>query len=136
MNYNPFQSIIIFSVDEANKPASEIIAARDIARQSFEKQGIKAKTAIGQYKGIQENSFIIENTLSNFVLARELAKQFNQESILLRDSKGYATLYFIDYQNHKPVELGYLGKVSEQYAKTQDSWTYDLETGEYYAITK
>lgn len=67
--------------------------------------GLPYLSAIGKYKGDSERSYIIPLSGAhwdelNDIL--ELARQYNQESVLLVDSNSRATLYFLktDKESH------------------------------------
>lgn len=88
--------------------------------------------ATGSYKGVKEASYIInlDNLSStNFNNVKDLAKAFNQESILLvNDNAGYlAELYII--KTGEFVELGHFKPVGAVEPDTE-AWT--LINGEYY----
>jgi hypothetical protein len=133
MNIQIKTSIIIFSV---YKQTNLDILNHDATRVALKNSGIQFKEVEACYKGQKEKSFVIENTLANFNAARNIALEFGQERILIRDSESKATLYFLDFKAKQPIELGSLNCVTKEYALAQDAWTYDKEHDQYYCIIK
>ena len=62
--------------------------------QTINNMNISFIKAIGSYKGSKETSFIVSSKHINIVL--DLMNLFSQESILVLDSKGQASLRFAD----------------------------------------
>lgn len=127
-------SLVIFSVDQAGLSEDYNAKSRALALVALKNAGIKVKVVDGCYKGSPEISFVVENTLGNFATVKKIATEYNQESILLRDIQGHATLF--DLKTHSPIDLGYLSAVDKDTALKQDAWTYDNDTGTYYTIVK
>jgi hypothetical protein len=86
---------------------------------------------IGSYNGETEDSYIVP--MSEHGKVMELAREYNQESVLIRYADGECYLYFLD--DGSMVELGKLVPVSEGEAKESDSYTYRPDLGTYY-VTK
>ena len=61
----------------------------------------------------------------------EIAKIFDQESVLTRDNENNARLVYLD-NSRPPERLGKLIKVSESEALLSDSYTYVPSLNEYY----
>ena len=108
-----------------------------VVRDFLNENRIGFKQLIGSYKGISENSYIVNIKHLDFIEQAELFK--GEESILLlgenlgRNTRR-ARLHFLD--NSQPDEdLGLLRAVVKEEALAQDCWSYrpDLET---YFITQ
>jgi hypothetical protein len=84
-------NIVIFSIDTVSQPAS------DEQRKAIALL-LNATPVLGCYKGNIENSFMVG--LDKLSLVKELAKTFNQESILVVSDTGHYTsnsrLVFLD----------------------------------------
>lgn len=94
---------------------------------------VRFKAVQGSYKGELETSYVIPfTTLETYQKALFLAKQYNQESILVVDINRDAELIYID--NSKTDKLGKFQCVSKYEALAQDSWTKDVEKEYYYVI--
>lgn len=90
-------------------------------------QGIKTTEVLGVYKGSSEKSIMVDLTDYNMDNVRTIAKLFNQESILVSTDK--ALLLFLDGSGS--VTLGVLQEVTEEEAKSSDSYTYIPSTSKY-----
>jgi len=89
----------------------------------------------GFYKGDSEKSLMVLTSGEfAFKTCFELARIFNQESVLTRDNENNARLVYLN-NSQPPLRLGKLIQVSEVEARSQDSFTYVPKTNEYY-ITK
>jgi hypothetical protein len=89
------------------------------------------KRVIGVYKGSVETSFIVlAPDLQHYYTLKDLAfKSFNQESILHQNSQGISCLIYTD---NRVEELGQLKQISEEKARSLDSYT--MVDNQYYAI--
>lgn len=82
-------------------------------------QFIEAK---GVYKGTKEKSFIVKvENQYDLIWVTNLAKMFNQESILYVDSRNNASLYYIESKTRE--KLGIFHKVPKSVADTLDAYT-------------
>ncbi len=94
------------------------------------KHGLKYQEAYRFYKGTNENSYMIlvpEDSTLNEV--RKLARDYNQESILIIDEDRKARLEFT--QTGSTVQLGTWTEISALEARERENWT--LIGGSYYA---
>jgi len=132
MNIKQIDPIIIFSVFQSNKTEVQNLENHLNVREVLVLRGTPFRIVQGVYKNIHELSFVLENTIPNFVFAKKIATQFNQESILVRDKYEEAQLFMI--KDHSIVNLGILSEVNESFAKSQDSYTWDVQNNMYYAI--
>ena len=88
--------------------------------------GIETTEVLGVYMGSSEQSIMVDLTDYNMENVLTIAKLFNQESILVSDSKAY--LLFLEGDT---MSLGGLEEVSETEAKSNDSYTYIPSTNKY-----
>jgi len=132
MNAGQIDPIIIFSVFQSNKTEIQNLKNHRNVREVLILRGTPFRVVRDVYKNIHEFSFVLENTIANFVFAKKIAEQFNQESILVRDKHEEAQLFMI--KDHSVVDLGVFAQVDENTAKTQDSYTWDVENNAYYAV--
>ena len=132
MNVQNKKPIIIFSVDQSNVGGLTNEGSREYVRDTLKNLGISFKEVEGSYKGSYEVSFVVINTLANFSVVKKLAEAHSQESILIRNSLGYAELFFLKTKD--VVKLGQFEQVTKQYALSKDAWTFDYENDQYYAI--
>jgi hypothetical protein len=111
--------MIILSLDQKNKPASET----DIARIA---ESLEASLAVGCYKNEIETSLVTDN--NRLFKVMRYAKEFNQESILLTENHGVFLIYLKDLSKVR------IGKrlVSSKSKPNCDAWT--LHNGLYYSV--
>jgi hypothetical protein len=124
-------NVIIFSVFQSNCSEDVNYSNTIKVENMLERAKIPFKALSGMYKGIKEESFAIDLKHQNAAL--ELARQFNQESILIIDSSSRATLKYMPVSIESDISIGYFQEVSETKAKSLDAWTLDIDTGTYYA---
>lgn len=100
-------------------------------RQILKDHGLVFKACLGSYKGKVSPSYLVVITKdSDLNICMNLAKTYNQESILYVTSDRDAGLIYI---NSDEVEsLGKFKRVSKQDAESSDAYTYDLSTNQYY----
>jgi hypothetical protein len=103
--------------------------------------GLKVlRATIGAYKGQKELSYVIdvghdgalfgEVDRAKLELAVEVARAYGQESILFLSYDRTSSLMYMDDLRIEP--LGQFVAVSPKVALSQDAYTYDLETEEYW----
>lgn len=107
----------------------------------LDKSEIKYKTLGGHYKGQNEPSYIFNS--DNLPAVYEAQVLEGEESILClgvcnaRDERP-AMLLYINEDGSGPKGawdlLGLFRSVTEEYARKQDSWTFDPTSLQYYAI--
>ena len=124
MNY------VIFSIDNVHDlhTLSKFLHHVDVQRAMQRMQG-EMKLCIGAYKGVLEQSFILNQPVFDaFVEGSEFLQ--GQESVLLVEDghKGemYASLWYLDQglRDGEHVSLGLLKSVDKSVALAQDAWTY------------
>ena len=82
----------------------------------------------GRYKGTNEDSFCL--SLTKLDLVESIAREFNQESILIVDSNGQA---FLKYLNTGIREsIGTMVSVTKKQANALKSWS--CINGKFYAV--
>ena len=127
-----YRNLIIFSVfrDEFAETNEKSHRATILDLNS---KGIETTEVLGVYKGSSEKSIMVVDTIFNHKAVLTMAKVFNQESILMSNFVGEATLFFPSTK--EVTNIGKLIQVSEIEAKLNDSYTYIPETNTY-LITK
>lgn len=99
----------------------------------IQSHGFAAKPVQGVYKGIAENSYVIEcPDYEALQRLRVLAKQHNQESILQLDESRLATLYYVE--SDKVEYLGKFQVTARDKALAKNSYTFDPDTRQYYVV--
>ena len=131
------ERIIPFVVIALNNESAE----QDMA--IFAEYDIPFKHVNGVYKGEKENAYVIplphDGERQDFLLAvlRSLAMGYNQECILRVHPDGSAYLVNTDKcrvsRYGKETYIGQWQEVSRHHAETIDGYTYDPETGRYFA---
>jgi len=124
-------NIIIFSVFQKDVSEDANYMNTIKVESMLKRTNIPFKAVQGVYKGTKEESFIIDLKYIN--AAMELARHYNQESILVIDANSNATLKYMPVTVESDSYLGIFQEVLESTAKTLDAYTYDIETGTYYA---
>lgn len=105
-------------------------APLELTKEFLRISGVPFKQLLGRYKGVDEDSFII-NAANKDKIVSLIEKQ---ESILAlssvyRNGDRLATLH---YKNALPVVLGHFVEVTKAEAEKQDAYTLDLVTNRYY----
>ena len=113
-----------------------IILALNLKNQEIEIEalldaGLVFKALTGSYKGVQERSYLVlTHTDEAYRAALNLAKECNQESVLLLDEDRNAKLMYLDDMHQ--IEIGVLTPVSKDEALKQDAWTYAHDLNQFY----
>jgi hypothetical protein len=113
--------------------AFDIKRDQEVLRRHFGEQEYPA--LVGHYKGVQENSYIVElrKTLTGKITLGDvvdLAKKWNQESVLLLDNQRGAHLIYTD---DRPDDyLGAWRELPKTQAIKHDSYTYDPRVNKYF----
>ena len=127
--------VIIFSVDRASREPKINIEARTDAELTLHSSGIQFTRVLGSYKGDLEHSYMVH--AKHFDAIKELAKTFNQESILILDNERRASLVYTDgtlIDGHDYTKIGQFKAVDERTAKAGDAWTYRANINQYYVV--
>lgn len=101
----------------------------------LKRNGIKVlKELVGMYEGQEELSYLVPNSKNAMVLAGI----FQQECVLvlstMENGKRRATsVQPIPHSTHFELPLGEFKNVGQN-KPTQDCWTFDIETGNYFVI--
>ena len=99
------------------------------------KAGLKAnnyKRLQGMYKGIAENSYIVD--MAHIDLVIDLAIDHKQESIMVLDEDRNAKLVYL--ADMREESLGQLIAVSEKEAMNQLAYTYNPETKQFFITVR
>lgn len=121
-------SYVIFAIDDQSPAAGAHF------RNFMVAQGIGFKPLIGCYKGVTEQSYIINE--KDWPRVAEIGVLQNQESILIvgpctsRDRRPAKLDYLLD--GVPSEDLGTMRSVPEAEAKAESSWTYDPHLKEYF----
>lgn len=119
---NLIKRIVIFAVNDENM---------ELKLTTGFVQDFKPKRVLGSYKGILETSFVANaDTDDKLDAVIQLAKQYNQESVLIIDEQRRASLFFIKTGQYEPI--GDFRAVDAETAKSLDNWT--LDGTQYYAV--
>ena len=124
---NVKQRFVLFSIETkltAHNREKPIVESR-LAKYGFKK-------VLGSYKGILENSYLVsckEDDALKEVL--DLANEFYQESILIVDETGKATLQYLSSPANATI-IGRWTSVSALDAQSLDNWT--LDGTDYYSV--
>lgn len=86
-----------------------------------------AAQCLGYYKGNMELSIVLPLNPLNIVMAKNFADKYNQESILVVDELGNASLL---YQSNKRLPLGKMKAIGDHEANRLESYTWFK--GEYF----
>ena len=114
---------IFFSVAQGNEldGTNHIAALRRIRR-------FKPLLVNGMYKGAHESSFCL--SLTRIELVESIAREFNQESILIVDAHGQAFLKYLS--NGNTERLGKFARITRRKAETLDAWS--SINGQFYSV--
>ena len=96
-------------------------------------RGIKFDLVQGVYKGVKEQSFIVDSKQFDAKLKRFVFSLFKQESALYIDSDGNATLQYSISNGGNAVKLGEFTPVGEIEAKQNEAYT---KIGSVYYVCK
>jgi hypothetical protein len=127
---NDLKNKVIFSVEDARLDYISNKRRTVAALYTIESLGISYAIGTGCYEGNREICVILNN--SDIDIARNLAGLFHQDSILVTDITGNASLW---YGRHNfrinPVKLGKMKKISK--AKLKDKSSFTIVNGKCYA---
>lgn len=116
-------AVVISACRDTNKLSNELYSNE--LEIDLIKLGLPYKKVEGCYKGILEISFYVEtpNGLNDFVEIHDLARNYEQESVLNIDKNRKASLIFVN--GGTSVSIGTFQQVSEYEAKQSGNYTYD-----------
>ena len=127
-----YKPCIIFSVDVGDYDHKVNVMARYQAENDMIRMGIKFETVLGVYNGIEETSYIVTD-MSKVPIILGMAKEFYQESVLLRDNENNCTLKFFD---GRPMQsIGKLNEVSVEQAMASNAYTYSYSLKKYFVCS-
>lgn len=118
--------------DEQNRANHE--RAYDILRR----EGLNFRVVRGVYKGVAELSFVlfgddIRTHEGNLQACINLARLFNQESVLEVHNDGAAALHYLN-SGYRVERIGTFKGVSEAEAAGREAFTYDPLSGQYFVV--
>jgi hypothetical protein len=132
---NKYTQLIFISAERENLTELENEQRTLSLIENLDKTGLKYVQCLGCYKGIQEKSFMIMHPLLNGYWLnhfKTLARAYNQESLLYRDSNG---LYSLEYSNSLKSEIiGTEKIIDENQIKNHDNYTYIRDTNTYFIV--
>ena len=123
--------IVIFAYVSANVETTD---EQDLAaaKAQLETHNLFGSSVTGAYFGVEEDSLLVRlNNWDEHKNVLEVAKAFDQESILVIDANRCASLVYTDGRPEQ--SLGEFYRVSEDIAKGESGWTRD--GGNNYFIT-
>jgi hypothetical protein len=132
---NKYVQLIFISAERENLTKEENEQRTQSLIANLDKTGLKYIDCIGCYKGIKEKSFMIKHPLlMGFWLNhfKTLARAYNQESILYRDSNGLYSLE--DVTSHRSTIIGKEKIITEQETNLCDNYTYIIEIDTYFTV--
>lgn len=123
---------IIFSVDQADLDHKHNVMAQKQVENDLRAMGINYERMLGVYQGNEETSYLVTD-MSAVSIILGIAREFNQDSILLRDNENNASLKFFDGRQILP--LGKLNAVSIDEAVKSDAYTYSYRLKQYFVCS-
>lgn len=128
MRTNTYTPIIILAANLPT-PAEDKQAISKLVGKAYDKPAL-----VGSYKGVTEDSYIVDCHLISIDKACHWGLEHNQETILFLDNQRNA--FLVDCKTAKPKPIGEFVGVSKQQAMAGDSWTYNPDTSQYYICSK
>lgn len=102
---------IIFSVDRSNNSQQSNEHNRRLAENDMVSMDIAFDKVVGVYNGVMESSYIVTD-MSKVKQIIGMAKEFQQESVLLRDNENNCTLQFLS-KFRNCISIGKLEAIHE-----------------------
>lgn len=122
----------LLSAERADQSASTNKLAHIHLQTELETAQLDYKLLKGRYKGVDEVSYLVPVPKDDtYLLVKRLAKQFNQEAILLVDERKIA---YLDVLDGAMDRLGDFMPVDQATAEKSEGFTLDVDTGIYYII--
>ena len=115
------KSKIIFSVHHAQIGDDAHARNHKNLKSHLRGAGINYEEVRGAYKGKGEDSIMISNTDRGLKIARDYARTYWQESIMLINAEGNAHLE--NWKGEKLADLGTMRTVSGFFAISSGNWT-------------
>lgn len=103
---------IIFSVDLSTNSQANNEHNRRLAENDMVNMSIAFDKVVGVYNGSLETSYVVTNQ-DKFKQVIGMARDFQQESILLRDNENNCTLQFLSKPKRDWLSLGKLEVINE-----------------------
>jgi hypothetical protein len=126
MQYVP---CIIFSVSKSNLTDLENNRRSRIAENDLHRMNVSYTKVLGMYQGSSEWSYLVTD-MTAVSLVIGMAKEYDQDSILLRDNENNCTLKYFD---GRPMEsIGKLERVDVLEAFNGTAYTYNPITKQYF----
>lgn len=125
--YNP---IIVFSSDSVNVDMATNSRNYMKAYDSLAASTTPFRRTTGRYRGYEERSFILDYSEENLSIAKEMCLAFNQESYLILDNEGKASVHYIG-----GGESTDLGSIKVTNSKPQGDYTYVPDVGQYFTFS-
>lgn len=120
---------IIFSVDQSSQPSITNSINRAVVERDMIAMGIDFEKVLGVYDNVEEFSYIV-TSLEHTSVILGIAKEYNQDSVLLRNNENKCHLKFFD--GREPLYLGYLKQVDFEEAMKSDAYTYSPKLKTYF----
>jgi len=125
----PFIPCIIFSVEKSTNNNFVNGTNKRITEASLSAMKISYEKVLGNYQGTEEMSYIVTDMTKLDVIIG-IAREFDQESILLRNEDNDCKLYFLESKQYQPI--GKLEAVTVTEALNNDSYTYSPRLNQYF----
>lgn len=109
---------------------NDIKAERKILKEA----GLSIKTCLGSYKGKVNPSYLVTlDDINDLDVVLKIAKDHNQETVLLVDSNRKADLFYLNNSNID--SLGEFKVISKTDALQLEEFTYDPATNTYWSAS-
>lgn len=121
-----YQPKIILSVQKFNVDQGENSRNHLALQGALKEMGLQYRLTYGRHQGQEESSVVLDYREHTLEVAMQIAREFDQDSILLIDEDGKGVLRYLT--GRKDVKLGSM-KVSD--TKPNGDYTYFYDTREY-----
>ena len=136
MNNNKPTTRLVFI--SAERPGMNDIQTHDAFERLVDEVielGLSYKVVIGCYKGVKETTLCVGVTGGDDLIAlRAIGTQFKQDSILYRDLEGDAYIIPCGVDSWHVDKIGQMVRITYLEAQKSGSWTYDLDTIQYWGV--
>lgn len=111
------------------------VGIKEREKAILQRQGFRVKALKGSYKGQTKDSYLVPIASPETIQqALHVAKQHDQESVLVCDSERRSKLIFT--QDRSELDLGSFVPVTASEARSQACYTYDPEHNTYWIARK
>ena len=126
-----YKPMVIFSVERHDLSYGVNVRNKLQVESEMRAMGIDFERVLGVYKGNEETSYIVTD-MDKLPIIVGMAKEHNQESILLRDNENKCVLAF--FNGEKSMSIGKMTQVSVDEALLSDCYTYSYSLKQYFDL--